>query len=423
MIDIAFIREHADLAKQAAEQKRVQVDIDRLLVVDSSRRELKTKLDEIQRQRNESAKVKDIEAGKRLKEEAAQVQEALTAVEAEFDALMILVPNIPSSDTPIGKDESENVVIRKFMEPTQFSFKPKHHSEIGKALNIIDNETASEVSGARFTYLKGDLALMQFALIQLVFNTLTNAETLQKIIDEAGLSVSNKPFIPVIPPVFIRPEVMQRMGRLEPRDERYHLVADDLFLVGSAEHTLGPMHMEQTFEEAELPVRYIGYSTAFRREAGSYGKDTKGIIRMHQFDKLEMETYSVPEKSTDEQNLIVAIQEYLVRQLKIPYQVVQICTGDMGKPDSRQIDLEMYMPGEGTYRETHTSDLMTDFQSRRLNIKIKRETGKVFAHMNDATAFAIGRTLVAIIENYQNEDGTITVPDVLRAYVGKDVIS
>ena len=252
--------------------------------------------------------------------------------------------------------------------------------------------------------------------------TLTNPATLQKIITDAGLTVSNKPFVPVVPPVFIRPEVMQRMGRLEPREERYHIVSDDLFLVGSAEHTLGPMHMEQTFEEKDLPVRYIGYSTAFRREAGSYGKDTRGIIRVHQFDKLEMETFSLPENSTEEQNFIVAIQEYLVQLLKIPYRVVQICTGDMGKPDSRQMDIEMWMPGENAYRETHTSDLMTDFQSRRLNIKIKRETGKVFAHMNDATAFAIGRTLVAIMENYQNEDGTITVPEVLRPYTQKDVI-
>lgn len=422
MIDIAFIREHADLVKQAAEQKRVTVDIDRLLVVDRSRREMKTQLDELQRQRNEAAKNKDIEAGKRLKEEATALQEPLQALEEEFEALMILVPNIPSDDTPIGKDESENVVIRTFLEPTKFDFEPKHHSELGKALNLIDNETGAIVSGARFTYLKGDLALMQFALIQLVFSTLTNKATLEKIAQDAGLTVSTKPFIPVIPPVFIRPEVMQRMGRLEPRDERYHIVSDDLFLVGSAEHTLGPMHMEQTFEEAELPVRYIGYSTAFRREAGSYGKDTRGIIRVHQFDKLEMETFTTPEKSTDEQNLIVAIQEYLVQQLRIPYRVVQICTGDMGKPDSRQIDLEMWMPGEGTYRETHTSDLMTDFQSRRLNIKIKRETGKVFAHMNDATAFAIGRALVGIMENYQNADGSITVPEVLRAYVGKEVI-
>ncbi len=423
MIDIAFIREHADLVKLSAERKQVKVDIDRLLVVDRSRREMKTQSDELQRQRNESAKTKDIETGRRLKEEASALQEKLGVVEAEFDTLMMLVPNIPSNDTPIGKDESENVVVRTHLEPTKFLFEPKHHSELGIALNLIDNETASKVSGARFTYLKGDLALMQFALIQLVFNTLTNAETLKKIIVGAGLSVSNKPFVPVIPPVFVRPEVMSRMGRLEPREERYHLVEDDLYLVGSAEHTLGPMHMETMFNESEMPVRYIGYSTAFRREAGSYGKDTRGIIRMHQFDKLEMETFTTPEQSLDEQNFIVAIQEYLVQQLNIPYRVVAICTGDMGKPNSRQIDIEMWMPGENAYRETHTSDLMTDFQSRRLGIKIKRETGKVFAHMNDATGFAIGRTLVAIMENYQNADGTITVPEVLRAYVQKEVIS
>lgn len=207
------------------------------------------------------------------------------------------------------------------------------------------------------------------------------------------------------------------MARLEPKDERYYVQSDDLYLVGSAEHTLGPLHMDKVLKEEELPVRYIGYSTAFRREAGSYGKDMKGILRVHQFDKLEMESFSLPEDSVNEQNFFVAIQEYLMQELKVPYRVVQICTGDMGGPDARQIDIECWMPGQNRYRETHTSDLMTDYQARRLNTKVKRKNGTEFVHMNDATAIAVGRTIIAIMENYQTENGTVKIPKALQKYM------
>jgi seryl-tRNA synthetase len=217
------------------------------------------------------------------------------------------------------------------------------------------------------------------------------------------------------------------MARIEPRDERYYLQSDDLYLIGSAEHTLGPLHMDETLPESALPARYVGFSTSFRREAGSYGKDTKGILRVHQFDKLEMESFTRPEDSRTEQDFIVAVQEHLVRSLEIPYRVMDICTGDMGGPDARQIDIEMWMPGspdahgkgKGVYRETHTSDLMTDYQARRLRTKVKKADGTAeYAHMNDATAFAIGRTLIAIIENYQTKKGTVLVPKVLQPYMG-----
>ncbi|MEK7129446.1 MAG: aminoacyl--tRNA ligase-related protein, partial [Patescibacteria group bacterium] len=189
------------------------------------------------------------------------------------------------------------------------------------------------------------------------------------------------------------------------------------------EHTLGPLHMNETIEEGKLPLRYVGFSTSFRREAGSYGKDTKGIFRVHQFDKLEMESFTVPEDSIKEQDFFIAVQEYLMQSLEIPYQVVMICTGDMGAPDARQLDIESWIPSEGKYRETHTSDLMTDFQARRLNTKVRKKDGKTeFVHMNDATAFAVGRTLIAILENYQQKDGSIRVPKVLQSFIGKDVI-
>jgi len=223
----------------------------------------------------------------------------------------------------------------------------------------------------------------------------------------------------------IKPDVYTKMARLSPEDktERYYIPSDDIYLVGSAEHTLGPIHIDQIIPEADLPIRYVAFSTAFRREAGSYGKDTRGILRVHQFDKIEMESFSKPEDSVLEQNFFVAIQEYLVKSLEIPYQVVSICTGDMGKPDARQIDIECWIPSQKKYRETHTSDLMTDYQARRLNTKLKRRDGKIeFVHMNDATAFAIGRILVAILENYQQKDGSIKVPKVLQKYCGFKVI-
>lgn len=418
MLDIKFIRENPDLVKESARNKRVDVDIDQLLLVDEERRKLQTDIENLNQEKNIAAKEKDIERGKLVKENLSKFEERFKELDAEFLRLMEKLPNIPSAHTPVGPDESGNTVIRKVGEPTKFDFTPKEHWEIGQKLGMIDNETASKVSGARFTYLKGDLALMQFAIIQLVFKILTDRELIAEVIKENNLKISDKPFSVVVPPVMVKPDVMQRMGRLEPRDERYYIPSDDLYLVGSAEHTLGPIHMDQAIPESELPIRYIGYSTAFRREAGSYGKDTKGILRMHQFDKLEMESFATPETGQDEQMLIIALQERIMQALEIPYQVVEICTGDMGGPDYRQIDIESWMPGQNKYRETNTSDYMTDFQARRLNIKVKRTEGKSeLVHMNDATAAAIGRTLIAIIENYQQEDGSIKVPEALQPYM------
>jgi seryl-tRNA synthetase len=290
---------------------------------------------------------------------------------------------------------------------------------LGKELGVIDSEKATEISGARFTFLKGDLALLQFAILQWAFSVLTSREKLEQIAKEANLTVNLKPFVPIIPPVMMRSQVMNRMARLDPIDDRFYFEKDDLVLIGSAEHTMGPLHMDETLKEEELPIRYVGYSTAFRREAGSYGKDTKGILRQHQFDKLEMESFVKPEDGLLEQDFMVAIQEYLMRELKLPHQTVLICTGDMGFPDQRQIDIETWMPGQGTYRETHSADYVGGFQARRLNTRLKRASGEMEpVHMNDATVFAIGRTLIAILENFQNEDGTVTVPEVLRPFMG-----
>ena len=231
--------------------------------------------------------------------------------------------------------------------------------------------------------------------------------------------MSPKPFVPVIPPFMVKPNVYLKMARLYPTEDKYYIPSDDIYLVGSAEHTLGPMHMNHIFDEAKMPVRYVGYSPAFRREAGTYGKDTKGILRVHQFEKLELETFCLPENSLQEQEFLIAIQEYFLQALGLSYEVMMICTGDMGKPDYRQIDINTWMPGQNAYRETHTSDLIASFQPRRLNTKVKRLDGKVeLVHMNDATICAMGRTLIAIMENYQQADGSIKIPEILRSYMG-----
>lgn len=434
MLDIQFIRSNAEVIKEAVAAKNLTLDIDVLLAKDQERIKLLQEMEElkslkndindlIQKAQNDEERAEIIAKGKEIKVKTDELEPLYTKTKTEFDELMLQVPNIPSADTPRGKDESENVVLRKVGTLREFTFQPKEHWELGEALGVIDTVRAAKVSGARFAYLKGDLALLQFALVQYVFSILTSTEKLQEIITGAGLSAVPTSFVPVVPPVFIKPEPFEKMARINPKDERYYLPEDDLYLIGSAEHTLGSMHMDETLEERELPLRYVGYSTSFRREAGSYGKDMKGILRLHQFDKLEMESFTTGDQSLEEQNLFVAIQEYLVKSLGIPYQVVQICTGDMGVPDARQIDIECFMPGQDKYRETHTSDLMTDYQARRLNTRVKRTEGVTeYAHMNDATAFAIGRTLIAIMENYQEADGSIGVPEVLRPFVGKDKI-
>lgn len=419
MLDITFIRENPDLVRAALKNKnREGVDLDRLLQLADERKKLAGAVTDINRKRNEAAAARDAEAGKQLKEDLRVAEEQYQAAEKELLALLIKIPNIPSADTPIGPDESGNQVIREWGEKPQFSFTPKEHWELGKELGIIDTEKASEVSGARFAYLKGDLVLLEMALMDLAWRTLISREAIAGIIAKAGLSISDKPFVPVAPPIMMRSQVMNRMARLDPIEERYYFEKDDMVFVGSAEHTLGPLHMDETLPEAALPLRYVALTPAFRREAGSYGKDTKGILRLHQFNKMEMESFAKPEDGLQEQDLMVAIQEYLMQQLKLPYRVVAICTGDMGFPDQRQIDIETWMPGQNTYRETHTSDYIGGFQARRLNTKVKRTDGTSEpVHMNDATALS-QRPLIAILENYQNEDGSVTIPEVLRAYMG-----
>lgn len=432
MLDIQYIREHPDIVKEAIANRNMGLEVgvvDEVLELDVKRKELLKVVEEKRARQNEvTAEIAKsrtdalIAEAKELKQSLKPLEAALQEVEVAYDAAMKVLPNLVHPDVPVGKDEDENIVLRTWGEKPSFDFEPRDHVDLGIITDTIDVETSSEISGARFNYLKGDVVMLQFALLQFALRTLQDQTVLAKL----GKSVGNtfdRPFTPVIPPVMVRPSVMKQMDRLDPIDERFQLKDDDLILVGSAEHSLGPMFINKTMQIEELPIRLVGYSTSFRREAGSYGKDTRGILRVHQFDKLEMMSFSTVEQGEAEQDLIVAIQEYLMQRLELPYEVIGICTGDMGRPDYRQIDINCYMPGQGTYRETNTSDYNTDFQARRMNTKYVDAQGeKHYVHMNDATAFAMGRMLIAIVENYQREDGSIIVPTVLRDFVGKEKI-
>jgi seryl-tRNA synthetase len=362
--------------------------------------------------------------GREVKDKLANLEHQLNAIEQEFTTLLKKVPNMPTEDVPAGASEDENVVSKKVGEPRQFDFEPKSHADIAYAKGWLDKERASKVTGPRFAYLKGDLVKLQFAIVQFVIDRLTDQSFIDQVIAENNLSVSNKVFTPVLPPYMIRTELYDAMDRLEPSDDRYKIEDEDLWLQGSAEHVLGSMHADEVFAEADLPIRYIGYATSFRREAGTYGKDMEGIFRMHQFDKLEMESLGLAEAGLEEHLLLIAIQEKIMQLLDIPYQVLTKCTADIGKPNARGIDIEAWMPGQQNYRETHTADYMTDYQARRLKTRVKRQSGEMeLVHTNDATALPLSRGPIAIIENYQTAEGDVIIPEVLRPYMaGKTTI-
>lgn len=427
MLDIRFIRENAEAVQQNARDKGYDVDVAALLGADGRRRGLQQQADDLREQRNTiSEQMKGgqpapelIEKGRALKERLAILETELKTVDENYTTLIKQVPNMALHDVPVGASEDENVVAKSVGQTPIFDFSVKTHHQIGEEHGWIDKERASKVAGSRFAYLKGDLVKLQFAIIQFVLDTVSDSKTLEDIAANANLTVSSNAFTPVLPPLVIRTELYDAMDRLEPRDDRYKLESDDLWLQGSAEHVLGSMHAGEIFDETQLPLRYVGYATSFRREAGTYGKDTEGILRMHQFDKLELESFTAAEDGLSEHFFFVAIQEHLLASLELPYQVIQKCTADIGKPNARGIDMETWMPGQDKYRETHTADYMTDYQARRLKTRVRRENGDLeLVHTNDATAFALGRIMIAIIENGQQQDGHVIVPNVLRPYLG-----
>ena len=427
MLDIRYVRENPEAVQENARKKGYDVDIAKILELDTTKRELQQQADELRERRNANASKmqggkpdqETIDEGRAIKVELAEKEAALNDTDTEFTTLLKKVPNIAAEDVPVGASEDENIVAKTVGEPTKFEFAPRNHADIANERGWLDKERAAKVAGSRFAYIKGDLVRLQFAIVQFVINSLGDEKVLADIALKANLAVSLKPFTPVLPPLMIRTELYDAMDRLEPRDDRYKLEDDDLWLQGSAEHVLGSMHANEIFEESDLPVRYLGYATSFRREAGTYGKDMEGILRMHQFDKLEMESFTTKEAGMNEHLFFVAIQEYLLTQLELPYRVIQKCTADIGKPNARGIDMEAWLPGQDQYRETHTADYMTDYQSHRLNTRVRRESGDIeLIHTNDATAFALGRAMIAIIENGQDEEGNVHIPEALRPYLG-----
>jgi seryl-tRNA synthetase len=427
MIDIRLLREQPEAVAENARNKGYDIDVNKLVTLYDERRTLQQQVDELREKRNQNAaKMKGgqpdqatIDEGKQIKVELSEREGYLADVEQEFTNLYKQVPNMAAEDVPLGASEDENVVTKTVGDKPSFDFAPRNHYEIAEQRDWIDKERAAKVAGSRFAYLKGDLVKLQFAIINFVIDTLTDENKLKEITSNAGLEVLGKPFTPILPPLMIRTEPYDAMDRLEPRDDRYKLEDDDLWLQGSAEHVLGSMHADEIFDESQLPLRYLGYATSFRREAGTYGKDMEGILRMHQFDKLEMESFTVAEDGMKEHLLFVAIQEYLLSSLGLHYQVLQKCTADIGKPNARGVDLETWLPGQDKFRETHTADYMTDYQARRLKTRVRRSSGDLeLIHTNDATAFALGRVMIAIIENYQDSEGKVKIPEALRSYLG-----
>ncbi|MEK7580914.1 MAG: serine--tRNA ligase [Patescibacteria group bacterium] len=400
MLDIKFIRENPQLVKEKSKQKGYKVDVDKLLEVDKNRRKLIEEVDKLRSDRKKAAEGRNQAQGQALKAKLKDLENTLEKLQEEYYKLIRTIPNMPKDDVKVGKDESENEIIKNIGKIPKFDFKPKGHLDLAQMSDLLDVERASKVSGARFNYIKNELALLELALINFAFDILIKED-----------------FIPIIPPVIINKKSAEGLGYPEyETGEGYEV--DNQYLVGTAEHSIVPMHMDETFKSSDLPKRYVGFSTAFRREAGSYGKDTRGMFRVHQFDKVEMVSFVLPEDEDKELEYLLSLEEKFVQELQLPYQVIKQCTGDLGFPTARKYDIEVWIPSEGRYRETHSASLNTDFQSRRLNIKLEHKGRREYVSILNATAIAMSRMPIAIMENYQQKDGSILVPKILQKYVG-----
>ncbi len=414
MLDIKFIRENPKKIKNDCQKKGVKINIDKLFEIDKRRREALQALEDMRAQKNKANKEiqkaedqreknKIILKMRELDKNSDRLGRTMKKLDEEFNRLMAQIPNLPLDGVPEGKDEKDNFVLKEVGKKPKFGFQPKNYLEIAERFDLIDVKRAAKVSGSRFGYLKREAALIELALVSLAFEILTKEK-----------------FIPIIPPVMLKSEMAKGMGYLEQADkeEAYYLPQDDLYLVGTAEQSVGVMHAGEIIEEKELPKRYVAFSSCFRREAGAYGKDTKGIFRVHQFDKVEMFSFTKPEDSEKEHRFFLEMEEKLMQLLKIPYRVLNICAGDLGRPAAAKFDIESWLPSENRYRETHSASNCTDFQARRLNIRYREKGGKLnFVHTVNGTAFAPGRILIMIVENYQQKDGSVLVPQALRKYL------
>lgn len=409
MIDIQLLRENPDKVKEGVAAKGYKLEIvDEALQLDEQRRQLIQQVQDLRAERNKVAKERNIERGKEIKQKLQELEPQLTEVEEKFEELFKTIPNLPADDVPRGKGEDENVEIRKWGDVPQFSFEAKDHLQLAGELDLIDFEAGAKVSGSQFYYLKNEAVLLEMALLQF------GIELLQK-----------KGFIPVITPDLTQSRYYLGTGYQPKGDEAqiYEIDGEDLGLIATAEVTMAGYHADEVLMQKELPLKYAAISHAYRREAGAYGKYSKGLYRVHQFTKLEMFAYTTPEQSEDMHQEFLAIEEELLQKLNIPYRVLEMCTGDLGAMAAKKYDLEAWMPGRGDYGEVTSTSNTTDYQARNLNIKYRAGDHNEFAHLLNGTAFAISRTLIAIMENYQQEDGSVLIPEVLQKWVGKEKIT
>ncbi len=416
MLDVKMLRSKPDEVRRALERRGAPaLLLDEFLALEERRRKL---LSEVESMRAHRKRASDqisttkraggdagaaIVATRALGDTIREREKELSTIDDQLHVMILEIPNLVLDDVPDGDDP---VVLRRVGEPRTFDFEPLDHLDLGLALDMIDMERAAKVSGSRYAYLKGDLVLLQFALVSYALGI-----------------ICGQGFRPVIPPVLVREEAMYGTGFFPTDRAQIYETLDGDCLVGTSEVPLAAMHMEEFLEAAELPLRYAGYSTCFRREAGAAGRDTRGILRVHQFDKVEMFSFCLPEQAQAEHQRILAAEEAILQGLSIPYRVVSIPAGDLGAPAAQKYDCEAWLPGQRQYRELTSCSNCTDYQARRLNCRFRTDKGPRFVHTLNGTGVAVGRTLIAIMENYQQADGTISVPPVLRARMGKDALS
>ena len=421
MLDIRFIREQPEVVRERARLKNIEVDVDTILEVDARRRATLTRCDELKKERNDlSAEIgKRIKSGinaEELKERVRQIGDEIKALDdeareldEELTNLLLRVPNLPHESVPVGKDESENRVLREWGEKPSFDFEPRPHWEIGENLGIIDFARGAKLSGSGFPVYAGAAAKLQRTLIQFMLD----------------FHIQKHGYREVYPPFLVNRETMTGTGQLPKFEEDlYRIDADDLFLIPTAEVPITNLHRDEILNDPDLPLYYVGYTPCFRREAGSYGKETRGITRVHQFDKVEMVKLVRPEDSFSELESLLHDAEDILQALGLHYRVVEICTGDLGFSNCKQYDLEVWAPGMGRYLEVSSCSNFTDFQARRANIRFRREpkAKPEFVHTLNGSGLALPRTMIAILENYQTREGHVRIPEAIRSLVGFDII-
>jgi seryl-tRNA synthetase len=415
MLDPKLIRENPKLVEKKSLEKGIKINIDHICELDARFKEIDLLVQKLREERNKLAKnistasdkQEAISKGRQIREKLDKEEKALDELREEYQKALMTIPNLTKDDVKVGKDESENEVIRKYGHPRKFDFKLKDHLELGEALDIIDVKTAAKISGPRFSYLKNDGALLEFALKQFAFDTLIK-----------------EGFTPIIPPVLIKKEIMEGLGytQMGEGENIFSLDKDGFYLVGTAEQSVVPMFKDEILNKKDLPKRFVAFSTCFRREAGSYGKDTRGIFRVHQFDKVEMVSFVEEGKDDEEHEYLLSLEENFFKALEIPYQVVKMCSGDLGFPAARKYDIEAWIPSQERYREVTSVSTVTDFQSRRLNMKYQDGEQKKYLNVLNGTAYSMNRPIIAILENYQQEDGSVLIPEILQKYINKKVI-